>query len=101
MGFEGDWAELRAKLCLLGQSSAGCIELDRGVRWGWTGQGGFDIYFCVLVECYCWGLISGGETGRWAMSPPKSEIFLIFILFPKILSLKLFGEKTRIPSLLY
>ena len=49
-----------------------------GVRWGWAGQGGSYIYFCVFFG-FC--LISRGGGGRWAMSPPKFEIFLMFLSF--------------------
>ena len=52
------------------------VKLDRTIM--------FDIYFCVFFDCYCQSLNSGRETGHWAMSPPKFEIFQ---LFPKILSL--------------
>ena len=38
----------------------------------------FDIYFCVFFDCYCQSLISGRETGHWAMPLPKFDIFLIF-----------------------
>ena len=57
------------------------LEKSSGAGQDWTGQGGFDIYFCVFFDCCCQSLISGGETGHWAMSPPKFEIFLIFPYF--------------------
>ena len=38
---------------------------------------------------YCRLLVSGGGTGGWAASTPTFDIFLIF---PKIVSLKLFGN---------
>ena len=40
----------------------------------------FDIYFCVLFDCYCQSLISGWEAEHnvSTMSQPKFEIFLIF-----------------------
>ena len=63
------------------QSWAGYLERDRGIRSGWTGQGEFDIYFCVLLDCYCQSLIYGGETGRLTMSPTKFETFPIFPYF--------------------
>ena len=47
----------------------------------WTGQEGFDIYFCVFFDCCCQSSISGRETGHWAMSSPKFEIFLMFPYF--------------------
>ena len=31
----------------------------------------FGTNFCVFFDCYCQSLISGRETGRWAISPPK------------------------------
>ena len=34
-----------------------------------TIQEKFDIYFCVFFNCYYQSLITGGETGRQAMSP--------------------------------
>ena len=39
---------------------------------------GGDTLTHVLFDCCCQSLISGGETGRWAMSPLKFEILLIF-----------------------
>ena len=54
-------------------------------RWNWTGQGGFDIYFCGVFHCYCGGLVSGGG-GEWALGYLFTQIFLMFgyflILFP-------------------
>ena len=41
-----------------------------------------DICFCMFFDCYWWSLISGRETGHWAMSPPK---FAIFPIFPNFL----------------
>ena len=64
-----------------GVSGVGYLGRGRGVRWGWTEQGEFDIYFCVFFDCCCRGLISGGGTGRWGMSPPKFKIFLLFHYF--------------------
>ena len=51
---------------------------DGGIQWNWSGQEKFDVYFWVFFDCYCQSLLSGGETGRWAMSPPKFEVSLIF-----------------------
>ena len=48
------------------QSWAGCLGRDREIQQNWTGQGAFDISFCVFFDCCCQGLISGGETGDWA-----------------------------------
>ena len=31
--------------------------------------------FCMFFDCHCQSLISGTETGRWPMSPPKFKIF--------------------------
>ena len=39
--------------------------------------------FACFFTCYCQSLISGRETGHWAMSQPKFEIFLIFSYFLK------------------
>ena len=36
---------------------------------------------CVFFDCYCQFLLSGGETGRRAMSPHKFEIFPVFLNF--------------------
>ena len=46
------------------QSSAGYLERNGEIRWNWTGQGKFDIYFCVFFDCYCQSLASEKGTGR-------------------------------------
>ena len=63
----------------------------------------FDTYFCILFDCYCQSLISRGETGRWAISPSKFEIFLLFpnFLSAQVLSHSQTREACYIPSLLY
>ena len=63
------------------KSWAKYLEQNREIQWNWTGQENSDIYFCVLLDCYCQSLVSGRETGHWAMFPPKFEIFLIFPYF--------------------
>ena len=74
------------------QSWAKYLEQNREIQSNWTGQEKFDIYFCLFFDCYCQSLISGGETGHWAMSPPKFKIFLIFPYFLRSLSLKSFSN---------
>ena len=46
------------------QSSAGYLEQNGEIQWNWTGQGKFDIYFCVFFDCYSRSLVSERETGR-------------------------------------
>ena len=36
---------------------------------------------CILFDCYCQNLISGGGTGHQVMSPHKFDFFLIFPSF--------------------
>ena len=43
--------------------------------------------FACFFHCYCQSLISGRETGRWAMFPHKFEILLIF---PNLLNFQVF-----------
>ena len=54
----------------------------RSTQW----QEKFDIYFCVLFDCCCQSLISGRKTGHQIWEFPTVS------LFPKILSLKSFGN---------
>ena len=76
--FEGDWAKnLFAQAILDGVFGAG----GGGIGWGWIGQVRFGIYFCVLFSCCCRSLVSTGGNGRWAISPLKFVIFLIFPYF--------------------
>ena len=67
-----------------------------GVQWG----RGIDFYCCVF-DCCCRGLISGGESGRWVMFPPKFEIFLMspYFLGSEVLSHSATREATSISSL--
>ena len=44
------------------QSGRG-IWSGMGGRCDWTGQGEFDIYFCVFFGCCCRGLVSRGRLG--------------------------------------
>ena len=37
----------------------------------------------MFLDYYCQSLISGRDTGHWAMSPPKLKICLIFPYFLK------------------
>ena len=46
--FEGDWAKLRPKICLLRQFWAKYLEQSREIQKNWTGQEKFDIYFCLF-----------------------------------------------------
>ena len=62
------------------QSWARYLEQDREILGNWRGQGRFDIYFSTFFDCYSQGLIFGGETGRWAMSPPKLRFFKYFLI---------------------
>ena len=62
-----------------------CVDGCGGVG----GLRGYNVWFCVFFGGYCRHLVSGGVTGGWAASTPTFDIFLIF---PKILSLKLFGN---------
>ena len=57
------------------------LEQNREIQANCTGQENFDVYFCVFLDYYCQSSISGRETGRWAMSPHKFEIFLTFPYF--------------------
>ena len=61
------------------------------------------IVFFIKKETRFQSLNSGRETGHWAMSPPKFEIFLIplYFLRSKILSGSATREAIRISSLLY
>ena len=34
----------------------------------------------MFFDCYCESLISGRETGQWAMSPPKFKIFFSLLV---------------------
>ena len=77
--------------------SDGVFGQGRGAQWGWAGNEGFDIYFSVFFDCYWQNLNSGGETGRWAMSPPKFEI----LIFTNSLSRSKTREAARLPKLLY
>ena len=47
------------------------------------------LLFRTFSDCYCQSLISAKKTGRWVISPTKSEIFLIV---PNFLSRGLFGN---------
>ena len=49
----------------------------------------FGICFCMFFNCYCQSLVSSRKTGNRAMRPSKFEFFLVL---PKILSLKSFGN---------
>ena len=65
-----------------------CIYSPGQGIWPWQGDPmelsmkGGDWYLLLRVfDCYCRGLISGGETWRWAMSPPRFGVFPIFSNF--------------------
>ena len=36
-----------------------------------------------------WGMITGGETGRWTVSPPNSSVL---VSFPNLISIKSFSN---------
>ena len=40
------------------------LEQFKEIQENWTGLENFDIYFCVLFDCYCQSLISGSEAGH-------------------------------------
>ena len=63
----------------------------------------FDICLCVLFDCYYQRLISGRRTGHQVISPPKFEIFLIFLNFlgSSVLSHLVTRETTPRLNLLY
>lgn len=52
----------------------------------------FDIYSCVLFDCYCQSLISGGETEHWDNDSTTIWDFSNTSQFPMILSLKALGN---------
>ena len=85
------------------QSWTKYLQQSREIPKNCTGQGKFDINFCMLLDCYCQSSISGRETGHCAMSPPKFEIFLKFPYFLRslVLSRSATREATCILSLLY
>ena len=93
--FGGDWAELRPKLFICsdnpGQSIWNKSKIEKSRK---TGQGNKSLMstFACFFHCYCQSLISGRDTGRWAMPPPKFEIFLSRLAT---------REATHIPSLQY
>ena len=63
-----------------GVSGVGYLGRGRGVRWGWTEQGEFDIYFCVFFDCCCRGLISGGGLGAGVCLHPNLRFSYYFII---------------------
>ena len=54
------------------------ISKKNEVQQNWTEQENFDMYFYLFFNCFCQGVVSGRETGRWTMSPASFEFFLIF-----------------------
>ena len=88
------WDILRKRLSTGGftySPGRGVVGAGSGGRCGWAGQGGFDIYFCVF-----WLLLPGFDFGGgdWALGYVCAQIwdFPNISLFPRILSLKLFGN---------
>ena len=48
--FEGDWAELRPKLCKLRQIWTKYLEQNREIQWNGTGQEKFDFYYACFFN---------------------------------------------------
>ena len=72
--FEGDWAQLWPKLCLFRQSwTKYLIKAEKSSKIRHQRKNS-DICFCMFFDCYWQSLISGRETGHWAISPPKFAI---------------------------
>ena len=69
------------------QSWAECLERRGEIQWGWTGQGKFDICFCLFFGSCCQGLISGGGV---SLGCTQIWSFPNISLFPKILVVRQF-----------
>ena len=75
----------------------------KGIKQKWKGTKYFDLCFSIYFSCYGRSLISGGETGRWALLPVGLQIFLIFpgLLKTLVLSRSATCEAPRAQTLLY
>ena len=78
--FKKDWDELQEKFCLhkkwrkesMRQSKKfNQMDLSNGPR-------NFDIYFCVISNCYNQDFISGKRTGHYAL--PPSNFYWYFLV---------------------
>lgn len=85
------------------QSCKGMAGQRKGIKQKWKGTKYFDLCFSIYFSCYGRSLISGGETGRWALLPVGLQIFLIFpgLLKTLVLSRSATCEAPRAQTLLY
>ena len=59
---------------------------SKEIKQKWKRPKGFDICFSVMSTCYGQSLISGRDTGHWALPPTNFKISSYFL----VLSLKSF-----------
>ena len=76
------------------QTQTKYLKQNREIQQQWTGHEKFDIYFLMFFHSLCQSFISGRGTGHWALGYVSTQTwdFPNISLFPKILSLKSFGN---------